>query len=161
MGQESVLPDAELASALLGIIPKIVRRLRADVPVEEEAEEPRPGWREVRELRATFGQLTLLGVLVDHERCTMQELALYMAVAPSTATAMVKRLYMQGYIERARDEGDWRTVWVKATEAGRVAVEVYRQACLVSLQARMQRLDADERARILAALPALHRLFEP
>lgn len=151
---------AELASALLDIVPKIVRRLRADVPMEEEATEQRPGWREVREVRATFGQLTLLSVLVEYERCTMQELAEHMAVAPSTATAMVKRLYVQGYIERARDEENWRTVWVKATEAGRVAVEVYRQACLTFLQARLQHLSADERAHIQAALPALYRLVE-
>jgi DNA-binding MarR family transcriptional regulator len=160
MAQEGAVQNTELASALLHIVPKIVRRLRADVPLEEEGAEPRPGWRAVSELRATFGQLSLLGVLVDQERCTMQELAEHMGVAPSTATAMVKRLCALGYIERARDEVDWRMVWVRATEAGHEAVEVYRQASLASLQVRLQRLSVEERASILAALPALSRLVE-
>lgn len=160
MAQDGVGQDTELASALLHIVPRIVRRLRADVPLEEEGAEQRPGWRAVSELRATFGQLSLLGVLVDQERCTMQELAEHMGVAPSTATAMVKRLCVQGYIERVRDEVNWRTVWVSASEAGRVAVEVYRQASQASLQARLERLSSEERANILAALPALSRLFE-
>ncbi len=160
MVHKSALQNSELASALLDITPKILRQLRADVPMDAGSAEQHPGWREVHELRATFGQLTLLSVLVDHERCTMQELAEHMAVAPSTATAMVKRLYAQGYLERARDEVNWRTVWVKATETGRVAVDLYRQASLASLQCRLQRLNAEERASILAALPALYRLVE-
>lgn len=158
MGQESTVHSAELASALLDITPKILRQLRADVALKDEGAEQHPGWREVRKLRATFGQLTLLSVLVEHKRCTMQELAEYMAVAPSTATAMVKRLYAQGYVERARDEVNWRTVWVSATEAGRDAVDLYRQASLASLQCRLQHLCAEERASILAALPALYHL---
>lgn len=157
MVSESTMQEAKLASALLDITPKIARQLRT-VSLEDEGAEQRPGWREAREVRATFGQLTLLATLVDHERCTMQELAEHMAVAPSTATAMVKRLYAQGYIEREHDEANWRTVWVRVTEAGRRAVEVYRQACLASLHYRVQRLSAEERASILAALPALYHL---
>ncbi|MGH2506481.1 MAG: MarR family transcriptional regulator [Ktedonobacteraceae bacterium] len=160
MAQEGTGQNAALASALLDIAPKILRQLRADVALVDEGAEQHPGWREVRELRATFGQLTLLSVLVEHERCTMQELAEHMAVAPSTATAMVKRLYAQGYLERAHDEVNWRTVWVKVTEAGRVAVNLYRQAALASLQCRLQRLSTEERASILASLPALSRLVE-
>ncbi|MGH2480412.1 MAG: MarR family winged helix-turn-helix transcriptional regulator [Ktedonobacteraceae bacterium] len=155
---ESALQDTKLAAALLDITPKIVRRLRADVPLEDEEAEQRPGWREIRELRATFGQLGLLAVLVDYGPCTMQKIAEHMGVAPSTATAMVKRLYAQGYLERGHDKVDWRTVWVRVTETGRMAVEVYRQACLASLQCRVQRLNTEERASILAALPALYRL---
>ncbi len=158
MVHESAPHDTKLASALLDITPKILRQLRADVPLEGEEVEQHPGWREMREVRATYGQLTLLATLVEHEGCTMQELAEHMAVAPSTATAMVKRLHTQGYIERARDEVDWRTVRVRVTEAGRMAVEVYRQACLASLQCRVRHLSVEEHASILAALPALYRL---
>jgi MarR family transcriptional regulator, organic hydroperoxide resistance regulator len=81
-------------------------------------------------------------------------------VAPSTVTAMVKRLLAQGYIERSRDDTDWRTVWVSATEAGRLAVSVYQQARLATLRRRMEQLSDDERACILAVLPALHHLIE-
>jgi len=152
--------SVNLAAALLDITPKLLRRLRADVPLENSASTTAPGWRELAELRATPGQLTLLRVLVEHQRCTMQELAEHLAVAPSTATAMVKRLLAQGYVERHRDELDWRTVWVKPTESGCLAVEVFHQARLASLQRRLERLSDDEKTALMAALPALRHLVE-
>ncbi len=160
MLQRPVQNTTSLAEALLDIVPRLLRRLRADIPIESDLTAAGPGWREVAELRATPGQLTLLRILVEHERCTMQELAEHLAVAPSTATAMVKRLLAQGYVERSRDETDWRTVWVKATELGRLAVTVYQRARLDSLQKRLEQLSDDERASILAALPALRHLVE-
>ena len=162
MAQGSLQNKVGLADALLDIVPKLLRRLRADVPLEgeEAGGEAAPGWREVAELRATPGQLSLLSILVEHERCTMQELADHLAVAPSTATAMVKRLLAQGYVERARDDADWRTVWVKPTEAGQLAVFVFHRARLASLECRLEHLSDEERASIVAALPALRHLIE-
>ena len=159
MLQNPVHKQVDLAEALLDIVPKLLRRLRADIP-HGEASEVDPVWRNVVELRATPGQLTLLGILVEHERCTMQELAEYLAVAPSTTTAMVKRLLAQGYVERSHDEVNWRTVWVKPTEAGRQAVSVFHQARLNSLKYRLDRLTQTERVNIIAALPALQHLVE-
>ncbi len=159
MLQNSVHKQIDLAEALLDIAPKLLRRLRADLPLEDLSEAG-PGWRDVLELRATPGQLSLLRVLVEHERCTMQELAEHLAVAPSTATAMVKRLLAQGYDERSHDDVNWRTVWVKPTEPGRLAVHVFHQARLGSLRRRLDRLGEAERACILGALPALQHLVE-
>ena len=157
MLQNPVHKKVDLAQALLDIVPRLLRRLRADIPLDESSEAG-PQWRNVVELRATPGQLTLMGILVEHERCTMQELAEYLAVAPSTTTAMVKRLLAQGYVERSHDEVNWRTVWVKPTESGRLAVAVFHEARLNSLKYRLDRLTRTERASILAALPALQHL---
>ncbi|HYB01430.1 MAG TPA: MarR family transcriptional regulator [Ktedonobacteraceae bacterium] len=159
MLQNMIDKQVDLAEALLDLVPKLLRRLRADVPLDE-ATQADPQWRDVAELRATPGQLTLLGILVEHERCTMQELAEHLAVAPSTTTAMVKRLLAQGYVERAHDEVNWRTVWVKPTASGRQAVMVFHQARLNSLQQRLDRLTKNERATIIAALPALQHLVK-
>ena len=159
MVHEQVHNKTDLAEALLDITPKLLRRLRADLPLDDSTGAC-PGWREVVELRATPGQLTLLHILVEHDRCTMQELAEHLAVAPSTATAMVKRLLAQGYVERGHDDVNWRIVWVKPTEPGRLAVHVYRQARLNSLQERLDRLSEAERTSIQAALPALGHLVE-
>lgn len=157
MLQNPVHKQVDLAEALLDIVPKILRRLRADIPLDE-ASGVGPEWHNVVELRATPGQLTLLGILVEHERCTMQELAEYLAVAPSTTTAMVKRLLAQGYVERRHDDVNWRTVWVKPTESGRLAVSVFHQARLNSLKYRLDRLTKAEHVSIVAALPALQHL---
>ena len=159
MLQNMIDKQVDLAEALLDLVPKLLRRLRADVPLDE-ATQADPQWRDVAELRATPGQLTLLGILVEHERCTMQELAEHLVVAPSTTTAMVKRLLAQGYVERAHDEVNWRTVWVKPTASGRQAVMVFHQARLNSLQQRLDRLTKNERATIIAALPALQHLVK-
>ena len=157
MLQNSVQKKVDLAEALLDIAPKLLRRLRADIPLDE-ASEVDPEWRHVVELRATPGQLSLLQVLVEHKRCTMLEIAEYLAVAPSTATAMVKRLLAQGYIDRSHDNVNWRTVWVTPTELGRQAVTVFQQARLISLKSRLERLSEADRLSILAALPALQLL---
>jgi len=159
MVQNSVHEQVDLAEKLLDIAPKLLRRLRADLPLDASSEAG-PVWRDVIELRATPGQLTLLRVLVEHERCTMQELAEHLAVAPSTATAMVKRLLVQGYVERNHDDVNWRTVWVKPTESGRRAIHVFQQAHLNSLKNRLDRLSEAERTAILAALPAIQHLVE-
>ncbi len=151
--------ETDLTAALLDITPKMVRRLRPDISLDDETQTA-SALREVVELRATPGQLTLLYTLVERERCTMQELAEELAVAPSTATAMVKRLVTQGYIERSRDDTDWRTVWVKPTQAGKLAVEVYQQARIRSLKCRLKYLNHEEYASIQAALPALYHLIE-
>jgi DNA-binding MarR family transcriptional regulator len=162
MAQEPSESRTRLAEALLKIVPRLLRRLNADMPLESEAggTECAQGWRNVAELRATPGQLSLLEILVEHGRCTMQELAEHLAVTPPTATAMVKRLLAQGYVERAHDEADWRTVWVKPTETGRQAVTVFLRARLALLQSRLEHLSDEERASIIAALPALRHLIE-
>lgn len=160
MIQPPVQNDKDLAEALLEIAPKLLRKLGADVPLENTSSATNPAWKDVIELRATPGQLTLLSVLLEHGQCTMQELAEHLAVAPSTATAMVKRLLSQGYIERTHDTIDWRTVWVKPTEAGCRAVAIFHRARLASLQHRLAQLSNDEREHITSALIALFHLIE-
>src|SRR5436309_6042188 len=155
---EPVQHDTDVAMALLEIVPEMLRRIRADLPLDAESPGAGPGWQDVSELRATPGQITLLRVLVEHERCMMQELAEHLAVAPSTVTAMVKRLLAQGYVERSRDDSDWRTVWVKPKEKGRSAVIVFDLAGLASLQQRLKRLSFESNLPLQEALPALpHR----
>jgi DNA-binding MarR family transcriptional regulator len=147
------------AAALLDITSRLMRLQKADLPHGNDAACD-SGWREVVELHATPGQLALLIALVDRQRCTMQELAEYLGVAPSTATALVRRLVAQGYIERSRDETDWRAVWVRPTQTGQSAVEIYRAVSLNALQKRFDRLDDKEREAIQAALPALYHLID-
>src|SRR2546421_8612196 len=136
--------DPDVSIALLDIAPKLLRRVRADLPLEADS----PGWQDISELRATPGQITLLGVLVEHERCMMQELAEHLAVTPSTVTAMVKRLLAQGYVERIRDEADWRAGGVKSTEKGHLAGAGFDRARLASLQQRMERLSCEEQCAL-------------
>src|SRR4051794_28895779 len=160
MVHEPVQQDTDVALGLLKVVPKLLQRISADLPLDADSPGAGPGWQDVSELRATPGQISLLRVLIEHERCTMQELAEHLAVTPSTVTAMVKRLLAQGYVERIRDEADWRAVWVKSTEKGHSAVAVFDRASLASLQSRMKRLSQEEYCALHAALPALRHLIK-
>src|ERR1700694_669790 len=99
-----------IADDLLDLIPGLLRSIRSDIPREGSSEDIAPELRDISELRATTGQVRLLRILVTHERCTMQEVADLLDVAPQTATSMIKRLLAQGFVERLRDEQDWRVV---------------------------------------------------
>jgi DNA-binding MarR family transcriptional regulator len=153
-------PQIDLASDLLEIIPELLRRLRAEVPQETDAEHSSPEWQDIIELGTTNGQFKLLRILMKHERCTMQSLAAQLHVTPPTATAMVKRLLTQGYVERLRDEEDWRVVRVQATERGKRAVTLYDHIRHTSLQRRLALLSVEEIASLQLALPALRHLIE-
>ena len=162
MVQESrTQAQIDLAQSLLDVAPRLVRRLNADVPLDNKVSAGNEGLQHaLSEIRATPGQLTLLRVLVERKQCTMQELAEQLAVTPSTVTAMVKRLLANGYIERNRDDVDWRTVWVKASALGEQVVTTYNTAQRASLSLRLAQLSDDERGHIAHALPALRHLIE-
>ena len=73
---------------------------------------------------------------------------------------MVKRLLTQGFVERVRDEQDWRVVRVSSTERGQRAVSLYDRFRRANLQQRLAQLDAVELARLRAALPVLRHIIE-
>ena len=152
--------ELDIASELLDLIPSLLLRIRADIPRETGSEQPIPEWRDISELRATTGQIRLLRILVTRQRCTMQELADQLDVAPPTVTAMIKRLLTQEFVERLRDEQDWRVVWVLPTERGQRAVTLYDQFRHASLQRRLAHLNHEELARLRAALPILRHIIE-
>ena len=150
----------DLASDLLEIIPELLRQLRAEVPQETDEEHSSPEWRDIIELGTTNGQFRLLRILMQHERCTMQKLATQLHVTPPTATAMVKRLLARGYVERLRDEEDWRMVRVQATERGKRALTLYDNIRHTSLQRRLAHLSDEELASLQSALPVFRHLIE-
>ncbi|WP_376796899.1 MarR family winged helix-turn-helix transcriptional regulator [Thermogemmatispora sp.] len=158
MRPDSLDDSAALAMELLDIVPKVLRQMHADALNSEALAEP--DREDLSEIRTTSGQLSLLRILLERKCCMMQELARQLGVTPSTVTAMVKRLQAQGYLERSRDEADWRTVWVKPTARAQRLVQLYDRGRQASLERRLARLSESEREHLVAALPALRRLIE-
>jgi MarR family transcriptional regulator, organic hydroperoxide resistance regulator len=152
--------ELDIADELLDLFPRLLRQIRADIPREADAGQDIPELRDISELRATTGQVRLLRILITQQHCTMQELADQLDVAAPTVTAMVKRLLTQGFVERVRDEQDWRVVWVSSTERGQRAVSLYDRFRRANLQQRLAQLDAVELARLRAALPVLRHIIE-
>src|SRR5881275_2830240 len=136
MDEHSSLHEWDIADELLDLLSRLLRQIRADIPREADCGQDLPEWRDISELRATAGQIRLLRILITQRRCTMQELADQLDVAAPTVTAMVKRLLTQAFVERVRDEQDWRVVWISPTERGLHTVALYDQFRRANLQRR-------------------------
>ena len=79
-------------------------------------------------------------------------------VSQPAMTQLVTRLEKDGLAARGSDPGDGRVVVVSITEAGRAVVQRRRSANAEALAERLERLPAEDRAAILAVLPAMERL---
>ncbi len=160
MAEESTANELGIADELLDVVTNLLRLLRSSMPGEAEVGQGASEWEDISELRATSGQVRLLRFLVQHKRCTMQELADLLGVAPPTVTGMIKRMLAQEVVERIRDEQDWRVVWILPTERGRRAVMLYDQSRRANLQRRLDHLSQEELAQLCAALPVLRHIIE-
>jgi len=157
MAEDAAQPELDIADNLLDLIPRLLQQIRADISGSAHL---LPEWRDIAELRATSGQIRLLRILNAQQSCTMQELADLLDVAPPTATVMVKRLLTQGFVERIRDEQDWRVVRVVPTERGQRSVTLYDQFRRANLQRRLAHLSQEELAQLRAALAVLRHILE-
>jgi DNA-binding MarR family transcriptional regulator len=79
-------------------------------------------------------------------------------VAPPSITKLVAKLEAEGLVIRTADPGDRRFVRVATTEAGRARMNTSRQRRTAWLAGRIRELDADQQARLRAALDVLDEL---
>jgi MarR family transcriptional regulator, organic hydroperoxide resistance regulator len=158
MSEPSSESALDIAEALLEIMPRLVERVRAELP--RDSDEVAPEWRDILELRTTKGQFNFLRVLMTRQQCTMQELAEQLDVAPPAITAMVKRLLAQGFVARTRDEQDWRVVQISLTERGKLVVVLYEEFWRTHLRRLLSHLSEEELTHLRGALPALRHLSE-
>lgn len=73
-------------------------------------------------------------------------------------TQLVSRLERDGLAERRTDPADGRVVVVRIADAGRELLRRRREARADKLAELLATLTAEERATVLAALPALDKL---
>lgn len=147
-----------LAEGLLDVLLGMHRLMRAQPPHDSDAAPPGQGGRDRPEFAEKGGQFRLLRVLYKRGQLTMQEIAAALDVAPPTVTGVVKRLLEQGYVERLRDDADWRTVSVALTDEGRGVIRRHHRERAVALERRIELLSEQERSTLRDALPALVHL---
>ncbi|WP_214416097.1 MarR family winged helix-turn-helix transcriptional regulator [Sphaerisporangium fuscum] len=105
--------------------------------------------------------LTSAATLATLERSgplRLTELATREGVTQPAMTQIVSRLQEAGLVVRAGDPEDKRVVQVHITEAGSAALAERREARAARLAELLGRLDADQRAGLVAALPAIDTL---
>jgi DNA-binding MarR family transcriptional regulator len=103
-------------------------------------------------------QLSALATVEMHGPMTLGALAEHENVAPPSVTKVVTILESQGLVSRQPDPHDRRVAKVSLTPEGDRLLEESRQRKNQWLAERIGRLDADERARLAAALDVIETL---
>ena len=104
--------------------------------------------------------ITALGRLDREGPLRVSELARRERMTQPGVTILVNRLAQAGLAERVPDPTDGRAALVRITAEGEALIAERHEARISALRTRLAQLDDDDRARILAALPALDRLID-
>jgi DNA-binding MarR family transcriptional regulator len=133
--------DAQLASRLRLAVGRLQRRVRLgannDVPPL---------------------QLSTLVSIEEHGPLRLGELAQREAVSAPTMTRVLAALHERGLIVRTADPVDARSTRVALSPAGTRVLAAVRSQRTALLDARLARLSPEQRAALVAALPALEAL---
>lgn len=129
---------SDAASRLFVALSRINRMLRRDAPDQ-----------------LGQGAVSVLATIVWYGPLRSGDLAAREGVSPPTMTRIVAGLETTGYACREADPADGRACLVRATTKGRELINGNSSATLDILRERVDRLPPDQRAALLAALPAL------
>jgi DNA-binding MarR family transcriptional regulator len=134
--------DEEVASRLRLAVGRLNRRIRID------------GTESLPPL-----QLSALVTVEKEGPLRLSELARREGVTAPTMSRVLSALDDQGMVRRAPDPGDARGVLVSVSDEGRAKLREVRNERTALIARRLDRLDADQRAALEAALPALEALI--
>ncbi len=110
--------------------------------------------------RLSFTTLSVLHTLSRKGPLRLTELTATEQMTQPAITQMVRRLEDDGLVERRADPRDARAVLIQLTPRGAQIVATRRAARVQQLTGLLDRLSAQERAAIAAALPALAHAIE-
>ncbi|MEV0843391.1 MarR family winged helix-turn-helix transcriptional regulator [Actinocatenispora sera] len=108
----------------------------------------------------SVAQLELMARLAERPGSRPGELARALRIAPNTVTTLVNALVRARMVRRDDDPADRRTVHLTLTAHGRATLARWERTNEAILSRAQARLDADQRAALRTALPALARLIE-
>ena len=113
-----------------------------------------------RETGMTGPQLMVMRILGEEGEVTPKTIAQTVGIAQGTATALIDKLELRGFVLRRRGETDRRQVWVKATEAGLAASEAAPDPLQTRFAERLAQIEPWEQAMIVAALERVAQLMD-
>lgn len=136
-------PDSATAARLRLVALRLARRVRQHA-----------------EAGVTPSQLSALSALDRRGSSRLGDLAAHEHIGKSTLTRVVAALTDAGYVERTPDADDARCSRVALSDEGRALLAASRERADAYLATRVAALDADEQARLAAALPVLESLLD-
>ncbi len=108
----------------------------------------------------TFAQISALVTVEKHGPIRQGELAAREKVAAPSMTRTVGGLIETGLVRKIPDPEDGRSCHIVVTTAGQVLLEKVRSERTALLAERVTRLDPEQYATLVAALPVLEQLAE-
>jgi DNA-binding MarR family transcriptional regulator len=142
----AVLPAAPATAELAGRLRLAASRIARD------------GLSQRRVDGMTPSRMTALSVLAAEGPLRIGELATRLGISAPTVSRLVDVLAERGLLKRVTDETDHRATRVRLSADGQAGLAAVREHGASLLAARIDALDAADRAAIGHALPALERL---
>lgn len=107
-----------------------------------------------------MAQVEILQRLRAEPGLRVNDLAIRHRLASNTVSVLVQQMVLAELLSRTPDPADRRAVRLNLTPGGLQMVTDWQQAHESRFEAALDRLAADDRSAVLAALPALSRLVD-
>ena len=104
-------------------------------------------------------RLSALSVVIYRGPISLTELAKAELVTAPTMTRLVQALVKAGLVEKNVDEADNRVVLLRATDEGKLTLEIARVRRLAALEELLSRLSPEEAALVERAVTVLEPIF--
>jgi DNA-binding MarR family transcriptional regulator len=134
----------ELYRSLAGFRREVRRTVRSEFPAQ----------------LLTPSQVEVLGCVRRQPGIGVRDVAAALRLAPNTVSTIVGHLVDVGFLRREPDPDDARAVRLRLTAAGHRRVHDWRDRSTQTVDHALESLDAEERAALERALPALRHLVE-
>ncbi len=134
--------------ALTDVVTRLRRALRASIRTDYP-------WESL-----PMAQVELLQTLAEQAPARIGDLAAQHHLAPSTVSGLIGQMITAGLVIRDTDSSDRRAARVALTDAGHRQLADWQRAHEQRIGRALDQLDAEERAAIDRALPALAHLVE-
>lgn len=147
-GRVEGAPSVAASWALAELVSRLRRALRFSVRSEF-------AWE-----RLPMAQVELLHRLTEEPGLRVSDLAERHRLATNTVSNLIQQMVTTGLVQRQPDPKDRRAVVLIATALGRDSLHGWMAANTRRLGAALAAVSAEDRAAILATMPALTRLVE-
>lgn len=110
--------------------------------------------------KVTLSQYVALKILSSRSRCTASDIAAKMRISTSAVTPLIDKLAALNLVERSRDDGDRRVVWICLTENGNRLIREIEDAKRKAMDDVFSKFTESELDRLISILEKLNEAEE-
>ena len=115
---------------------------------------------QVKRLPITMTQMRALSLFNEQETITISDISRSLSMSLQSATNLIHRLEVLGYLERSKNRDDKRISDVRLTAKGKKRLSFFRSGELETVELFFHQLTSDERKIINDSLTRVASLFE-